>query len=542
MKKFLSIFFSVLIIFCFFTACSKDGSGEQMVFPIDSEPQYLDPQIVSEQGAANIIQNCFEGLVTYGENGAVVPAGCESYSVSPDGTTYTFSLCQDAKWKVSSYAKALFQDGEFEKFDNRVTAADYVFAFRRVACADTGSSAFPYIASVKNAKAVHEGKLSEKMLGVRAEGDFTLVIELERADGDFIYALTRPAFVPCNETFFEMTNGRYCLSVANIISNGPFFITNWADNTAITARKNDLYHSADSVLPSSVYFSFNNEKGTRGEKVKDGVYEVSPVDEVQAAALSSEKKVTVRPFENGCFALLFNCSNEYLKNAYLRAALAASLDKEYFFEEGGETAGGIIPPDSTFGGAPYRKMAGIVAFTDSGTDVAGQYLKKAQSALEKESFSLSVLCDEKNELAVRKVLQNWQSVLSVKSSITVKVVDSQTLSEKIEKGDFQLAFSQLLFDSDTAQGVLLRFSKDSADNVFGFSSNRYEALLSAAQNAKSDRDFLSALKKAEQYLSNSAVIVPIEKRNGYFAQAKGVSGVIYSPGGEFVYFKNAIRK
>ena len=53
-----------------------------MVFPIDSEPQYLDPQIVSEQGAANIIQNCFEGLVTYGENGAVVPAGCESYSVS----------------------------------------------------------------------------------------------------------------------------------------------------------------------------------------------------------------------------------------------------------------------------------------------------------------------------------------------------------------------------------------------------------------------------------------------------------------------------
>ena len=159
-----------------------------------------------------------------------------------------------------------------------------------------------------------------------------------------------------------------------------------------------------------------------------------------------------------------------------------------------------------------------------------------------ESFSLSVLCDEKNELAVRKVLQNWQSVLSVKSSITVKVVDSQTLSEKIEKGDFQLAFSQLLFDSDTARGVLLRFSKDSADNVFGFSSNRYEALLSAAQNAKSDRDFLSALKKAEQYLSNNAVIVPIEKRNGYFAQAKGVSGVIYSPGGEFVYFKNAIRK
>ncbi|MDO4379537.1 MAG: peptide ABC transporter substrate-binding protein [Clostridia bacterium] len=542
MKKFLSIFFSISIIFCFFTACSKDGSGEQMVFPIDSEPQYLDPQIVSEKGAANIIQNCFEGLVTYDESGKIIPAGCESYSVSPDGTTYTFSLRENAKWKVSSSAKALFAEGEFEKFDDRVTAADYVFAFRRVADSETGSPAFAYISSVKNAKRIHEGKLSKESLGVRAEGDFTLVIELERADGEFIFSLTRPAFVPCNETFFEMTKGRYCLSVSNIISNGPFFISNWADNTAITARKSDTYHSADSVLPSSVYFSFNNEKGTRGEKVKDGIYEVAPVDESQADELSAQKNITVRPIENSCFALLFNCSNDYLKNAYLRAALAASLEKKYFLEDGGEEASGIVPPSSTFSGASYRKRAGIVAFTDSGSKIAGKYLQKAQEALERESFSLSVLCDEENELNVRKVMQNWQSVLNVKSSITVEVVDSQTLLSRVESGDFQLAFSELLLDGDTAQSVLLRFSKNSANNVFGFSSNRYETLLTAAQNASDEREFLSALKAAERYLADNAVIVPIEKRNGYFAQAKGVSGVIYSPGGEFVYFRNAVKK
>ena len=87
MKKVLPIILVFSIILCMFSACSSDGTGQQMVFPIDSEPKYLDPQIVSDRGAANIIANCFEGLVTYDENGALTPAGCEKYEVSPDNLT-----------------------------------------------------------------------------------------------------------------------------------------------------------------------------------------------------------------------------------------------------------------------------------------------------------------------------------------------------------------------------------------------------------------------------------------------------------------------
>lgn len=539
MKKIFSLFLALSFLICTLNACSSTGIGEQMVFPIDSEPKYLDPQIVYENGAANIVLNCYEGLVTYGEGGQIVPAGCESYDISSDGKTYTFSLRTDAKWKVSSYAEALFAKGEFEKFDSRVTAADYVFAFRRVADSATGSSAFPYMASVKNAKAVHGGKLSKEKLGVRAEGDFTFVVELERADSEFLSSLTRPAFVPCNETFFELTGGRYCLSVANMISNGPFYVTNWADGTAITAKRNDLYHSANGVLPSSVYFSFNNEKTTRGEKVKNGVYEVSPISEGQATELFSDKNVTVKSFKNSSFALLFNCSDEYLQNSNLRASLAASLEKEYFLADGSSEAVGIVPSAGTALGSAYRNSVGTV---QSGLGNAKKYLQKAQNELEREGFSLSVLCGEQNELNVRKVMQSWQSLLGVKSSITVEVADYFTLQSRIESGDFQLAFADVLLKSDTALGTLLCFSQSSNDNIFNFSSSRYETLLEAVQSSASDSEYLSALKECEKYLLNAAAIAPIEEKNGFFAEAKGVSGVIYSPGGEFVYFKNAIRK
>lgn len=542
MKKIFSLLLTLSLFLCTLNACSSTGIGEQMVFPIDSEPKYLDPQIVSENGAANIVLNCYEGLVTYGEGGQIVPAGCESYSVSSDGKTYTFLLRTNAKWKASSYAKAIFAEGEFDKFDNRVTAADYVFAFRRVADSATGSPAFPYMASIKNAKAVHSGTLSKEKLGVRAESDFTFVVELERADSSFLSSLTLPAFVPCNETFFELTKGRYCLSVANMISNGPFYITNWADDTAITAKPNDLYHSVNDVLPSSVYFSFNNEKTTRGEKVKSGVYEVSPISESQAAELSFDKNVTVKSFKNSFFALLFNCSDDYLKNANLRASLAAALEKEYFLTDGSSESVGIVPSAGTALGSAYRDRVGTVQFAVGGLNNAKKYLQKAQNKLEREGFSLSVLCDEQNELTVRKVMQSWQSLLGVKSSITVEVADYFTLQSRIESGDFQLAFTDVLLKSDTALGTLLRFSQNGSDNIFNFSSSRYETLLEAVQNAASDREYLSSLKKCEQYLLNTAAIVPIKEKTGFFAQAKGVSGVIYSPGGEFVYFKNAIRK
>ena len=542
MKKVLPIILVFSIILCMFSACSSDGTGQQMVFPIDSEPKYLDPQIVSDRGAANIIANCFEGLVTYDENGALTPAGCEEYEVSPDNLTYTFTLRQDAEWMVTRSAKALFKEDEFEKFDTRVTASDYVFAFRRIADSATGSAAFSYISSIKNAVKIHSGKLSKENLGVYANGDYTLVIELEKSDPDFLFALTLPACVPCNETFFEMTKGRYCLSTSNIISNGPFYISNWADETAITARKSESYHSASSVAPSSVYFSFNNEKETRGEKVKSGVYELSPVSKAQAASLAGEKGISIKSFENSYFALLFNCSDELLKNADLRRALSSSLEKEYFLEDNSSAALGVIPPVSRAGGSDWRARAGTVTPSFSGTDDAKGYFSKAQAALNKSGVSLTVLCTEENELNVRKVMQNWQTVLGVKSSVTVEAVDASELEKRIKSGDFQLAFSTVLFDSDFALGALLRFSKSSGDNFAKLNSDRYESLLSAIQTAKTERESLTALKKAEQYLCDAAVFVPIRQENGFFAAAKGVSGIVFSPGGEDVYFKNAVRK
>lgn len=542
-KRTLAVLLTVLLIASVFSGCSSDGSGEQIVFPIDNEPQYLDPEIVSDSGAANIIQNCFEGLLTYDADGKIVPAGCESYEVSVNRLVYTFKLRKDAKWLVPRAARTLFEEDELKNFDTSVKAADYVFTFRRLADSDTGSQYTELIMNIKNAKKVNKKQLSAQSLGVYAKDDYTLVIELETPDADFPAVLTYPACVPCNEKFFEMTKGRYCLSQTYIISNGPFYISNWADGTAITARKNDEYHSASLVMPSSVYFSFNNEKNTRGDKIENGTYEVSPVSKAQAKVLSNKKGITVLGFDNSCYSFLFNCSDELLQNEELRLALAYSLEKSQFISgTGNKAADGIVPDTCIAAGAAFRKRVALPKQIEENVNTASKYFSSFQKTTGLDTVELKVLCDSDNELNVRKVMQKWQQVFGVKCSITVEVVDEVTLSSRIESGDYQLAFSDVSFSGDTALNVLSTFSSSGKSNFSFFTSKEYDKLVEKLRAANGEREFLTALQDCEQFLLDSAVLVPIYKSKGSFALAKGVSGVVFSPGGEYVYFKTAVKK
>lgn len=262
----------------------------------------------------------------------------------------------------------------------------------------------------------------------------------------------------------------------------------------------------------------------------------------QAESLVGEKGINVKKIDNSYFSLLFNCSDDYLKNENLRRALLASLEKECFLGENSSELLGAIPSVCRASGSDYRARVGTVTSSFSGIEDAKKFFLKAQQELEKGGVSLNVLCEPENELVVRKVMQNWQTVLGVKSSITVEPVEQSELEKRINKGDYQLAFSTVSLDSDFALGVLLRFSKNSGDNFAGLDSQEYETLLSAIRKAKSDREYLASLKAAEQYLIDSAVFVPIRQESGYFAMAKGVSGIVFSPGGEYIFFKNAVRK
>jgi len=91
---------------------SPDGTGntgtdskkktEMLVVHVGSDPDTIDPALNSAVDGATLIIHAFEGLMTLDKDGVPVKAQAKDYTVSEDGTTYTFYLRDDIKWSDGS--------------------------------------------------------------------------------------------------------------------------------------------------------------------------------------------------------------------------------------------------------------------------------------------------------------------------------------------------------------------------------------------------------------------------------------------------------
>ena len=81
-----------------------------------AEPESVDPHKTSTVYEAHVLRDLFEGLVMQDAKANLIPGAAESWTVSDDGTVYTFKLRKDAVWSDGS----------------PVTAEDFVYSFRRL--------------------------------------------------------------------------------------------------------------------------------------------------------------------------------------------------------------------------------------------------------------------------------------------------------------------------------------------------------------------------------------------------------------------------
>ncbi|MBR3296765.1 MAG: peptide ABC transporter substrate-binding protein, partial [Firmicutes bacterium] len=143
---------------------------------IASEPETIDPGLISSVDGSTYTQHQFENLMKYqmtdeafDESGnlfgtEIVLGQAASYEVSDDLTVYTFKLRDDAVWS----------DGQ------PVKAQDFVYSWRRLVDPETASDYGYFLDGiVKNAAAIQAGEVAKEELGIEALDDKTLQITLE---------------------------------------------------------------------------------------------------------------------------------------------------------------------------------------------------------------------------------------------------------------------------------------------------------------------------------------------------------------------------
>ncbi len=169
MKKLIISLFIILIISCSSQdSLDVNSANEQGILLLDNgtEPQGLDPHIVTGVTEHKIVIALFEGLTMQNPKGeGVIPAAAESWNISEDGLEIIFNIRTDARWSNG----------------DPLTAQDFVYSWRRILTPALGSRYPDMLYAVKNAEQFNKSEIENfDLVGVKALDSKTLKVNLKK--------------------------------------------------------------------------------------------------------------------------------------------------------------------------------------------------------------------------------------------------------------------------------------------------------------------------------------------------------------------------
>ncbi len=310
---------------------------------IASEPETIDPTMISSVDGNTYVNHLFEGLLKYASNGeqaaddekmmsATLTYGqAESYDVSDDGLTWTFHLRDGITWS----------DGQ------PVTAADFVYSWQRL-CDPESASDYGYLLEgiVVGATDIYENGAALDTLGVVAIDDKTLEIQLEAACPFFDQLCAFGNLVPLRQDIIEQY-GTEWTNAENMVTNGPFVMDEWVHDSYISMVPSETYYNPEIVGPDQIKWYLSDDETAILSSYQSGEYdfiETFPTDQI--ASLQASGDCYILPAVT-TYYLYINCDN--ITDWRVRAAITLCIDRENIVENVTQ-AGQIVATSLVTGG------------------------------------------------------------------------------------------------------------------------------------------------------------------------------------------------
>jgi peptide/nickel transport system substrate-binding protein len=312
----------------------------------------FDPAQIAEVNGNDIVRNVCDPLVGYDPNDTtkIVPRTAESWSVSEDGLTITFTLKPNLQ----------FPSGK------RATARDLAWSMHRVLQLGFGNSA------TLTQWGFSKDKADEQ---IKATDDRTLVVNMDRP---YPPGLILSAAFASNVTFIldqeegmknaKTTEGRSdygnALFKTNPVCVGRYRVTRWNSNDVVILERNDVYYGAKAGL-RRVIIRHVPESGAERLLLEKGDIDVARLlntDDLRALASNPEIQIK-QTVMHGYTYLAFNTADPILGNPKVRLAFRYLIDYDglgrSILEYQGAPRASLVP-DGAFGalnkaeGQPFK--------------------------------------------------------------------------------------------------------------------------------------------------------------------------------------------
>lgn len=491
-KKLLSLFLLVSLLSAVLCGC-KDGSaaetpedraaaGQLVVGIAQDLDDSLDPHKAVAAGTKEVMFNVFEGLMKPTPDGDLIPAVAESYELSEDKTTYTFTLREGVR----------FHNGE------PVDTADVVYSIQRCADDTEGEPLVPALSAVKSITA----------------DDTTVIIALDQPNTEFLSYLTL-AILP--EGYDQQDTAP--------VGTGPFkFVSRAAQDNIVLERFED-YWGTPAYLDRVTFKIMENADSIMVSLQSGAVDLFAHLTSVQAAQLGEDFNIEEGTM-NLVQALYLNNAEAPFDDVRVRQALCYGVNRPQILDLAFDGYGSLI------GSSMYPAFSKY--FDESLTDAYPYDVERAKALLAEAGYpdgftmTITVPSNYQPHIDTAQVLVNQLSQIGVTAEI--QLVEWGTwLSDVYAGRQFQSTVVGVDASNMTARALLERFSSTAGNNFINYDNAEYDALFAKALSTFDDGSQTAVYKQMLKNLSDNAANVYIQDLADLVAVRKGLTGLRFYP-------------
>lgn len=455
----------------------------------DAGPITLDPAISGDAGSHQYVKHIYSGLVRLSSDLVAEPDIAKEWTISDDGTVYTFYLRDDVR----------FHSGD------PVTAADFKYSWERVCSPTTGSTtASTYLGDIVGAREMLAGNATS-LDGVTVVDDYTLRVEIDLPRSYFLDKLTYPTTFVVDEVsvsagpdWWRRPNG-----------TGPFELEQWeAGNLIVLGRFEDYYGTAP--LLDAVYFHLLAgvpmtlyEQGTIDVVGVSSSYMYQATD--PANPLSQQLVSTP---ELSLYYIGFNVNTPPFDDPLVRRAFCHAVDRErivrVLFNDSVTVAGGILPMglpgyDPTFDPYPFDP--------DLARELLAESSYGSADALPPITLTVSGYANSVTDYIGAAIL-DWKENLGVEVSVRQLEPDIYVYELPTEKDEaFAMGWIADYPDPHNFLGTL--FSTGEPINISDYSNPALGELLDRAAAELNEEERLTLYQEAERMVADDAPCLPL---------------------------------
>lgn len=501
-KKLLALFLALVMVGAVLPGCgdgSKDPGGQgnngktgepvkggEITIGIAQDlDDSLDPHQTVAAGTREVLFNIFEGLVKPNSDGEMIPAVAEKYTLSEDGTTYTFTLREGVK----------FHNGQ------TVTAEDVVYSINRCAAVPEGQEK-PLVAAFSAVKSVEA--LDEK----------TVAVTIAQRDLEFISYMTA-AIIPAD----------YENQDTAPVGTGPFrFVSRTPQQDFVMERFED-YWGAPAWLDKVTYKICENADALVMNLNGGSIDLCAHLTSAQASQLNQKFQV-LEGTMNLVQAIYLNNQAKPFDNQLVRQALCYAIDRQGIMDMVADGHGTAV------GSSIYPAFTKY--FLPELVDKYPHDVAKAKELLAQAGYpdgfdmTISVPNNYQPHMDTAEVVAEQLREAGI--NVTIQPVEWSTWLDTIYNGrQFQATVVGVDAANMTARAMLERFTSDYGKNFINYNNPAYDALFQQAINAQDEATQTDLYKQMETMLADTAANVYIQDLCDLVAMRQDLGGLKFYP-------------